>query len=163
MQEISNPFHGQNYLFSKEFSNFERTSSKNSNSCPQHTLTMKGQNIEEKRNPFHGRFTHKTARFWYAKLMNNRKRAALAARAFKVWKFFRNKVVLPVKQISYFFHFSLLYMVYKWSMITKYYVTDSQRHLCLIKSAEREMRYEFQSSKPMQARKDICATKCHDT
>ena len=24
----------------------------------------------KKRNPFHGRFTHKTARFWFGKLMN---------------------------------------------------------------------------------------------
>ena len=28
------------------------------------------QNFQEKRNPFHCRFTHKTSRFWYAKLMN---------------------------------------------------------------------------------------------
>ena len=31
MQEILNPFHGQNFLISKGFSNFEHTSSKN---CP---------------------------------------------------------------------------------------------------------------------------------
>ena len=28
------------------------------------------ENFQEKRNPFHGRFTHITARFRYAKLMN---------------------------------------------------------------------------------------------
>ena len=27
------------------------------------------QKFQEKRNPFHGRFTHKKARFWFAKLM----------------------------------------------------------------------------------------------
>ena len=26
--------------------------------------------IQEKLNPFHGRFPHKTARFWFVKLMN---------------------------------------------------------------------------------------------
>ena len=44
------------------------------------------QNFQEKLNPFHSRFTHKTARFWYAKSL-------------------RNKVVLPVKRISQFLHF----------------------------------------------------------
>ena len=28
------------------------------------------QNFQDKRNPFHGRFMHKPARFWYGKLMN---------------------------------------------------------------------------------------------
>ena len=28
------------------------------------------QRFQEKRNRFQGRFTHKTARFWFAKLMN---------------------------------------------------------------------------------------------
>ena len=32
---------------------------------------------------------------------------------FKVWKSLRNKVVLSVKRISYFLHFSLLYVVYR--------------------------------------------------
>ena len=35
-----------------------------------HVDLIQHQNFQEKRNPFHGRFTHKTARFWYAKLMN---------------------------------------------------------------------------------------------
>ena len=35
-----------------------------------------------------------------------------AARAFKIWKSLRDKVVLPVKWISYFLYFSLLYVVY---------------------------------------------------
>ena len=36
-------------------------------------------------------------------------RAVLAARVFKIWKSLQNKVVFPVKRISYFLHFSLLY------------------------------------------------------
>ena len=47
-------------------------------------------------------------------------RAALAARAFKVWKSLRNKVVLHVKRISYFLHFSLLYVVYIISNMSMY-------------------------------------------
>ena len=39
-------------------------------------------------------------------------RAVLAARAFRGWKSLRNKLVLPVKRISYFLHSSLLYVVY---------------------------------------------------
>ena len=34
-------------------------------------------------------------------------RAVLGGRVFKVWKFLRNKVVLLVKRIQYFLHFSL--------------------------------------------------------
>ena len=40
-------------------------------------------------------------------------REALAARAFKVWKFLRNKVVFTLERISYLLHFSLLYVVYR--------------------------------------------------
>ena len=39
-------------------------------------------------------------------------RVVLAARAFKVWNSLRNKVVLPVKRISYFLNFSFC----MWSM-----------------------------------------------
>ena len=32
---------------------------------------MQDKEFQEKRSPFHGRFTHTTTRFWFAKLMNN--------------------------------------------------------------------------------------------
>ena len=67
------------------------------------------QKFQEKLNPFHGRFTHKTAIFWFAKL--KKEQLLLLVRS-KFENFFRNKVVLNVKQISYFLHFSLLYVVY---------------------------------------------------
>ena len=38
-------------------------------------------------------------------------RAVLAACVFKDWKYLRNKVVLLVKQIAYFLHFLLLYVL----------------------------------------------------
>ena len=38
--------------------------------------------FQEKRNSFHGRFTHKTARFWFAKKFEER--GSLAGREFKV-------------------------------------------------------------------------------
>ena len=41
-----------------------------------------------------------------------KERTVLAARAFQFWRFLRNKVVLPVKLIQYFLHFSLFYEVY---------------------------------------------------
>ena len=41
-----------------------------------------------------------------------KERTVIAARAFKDWKSLRNKVVLSVKRISYFLHFSALYEVY---------------------------------------------------
>ena len=44
-----------------------------------------------------------TASFWF--VFEER------ARLFKVWKSFRNKAVLPVKRISYFLHFLMLYVL----------------------------------------------------
>ena len=72
---------------------------------------MQHRKLQEKRNPFHGRFTHKTARFWFAKLIIFEERADLADRVFKAGITFRNKVVLPVKRIhiSCIFHCCMIY------------------------------------------------------
>ena len=83
-----------------------------------HMDLIRHQKFQEKRNPFHGLFTFSPFQLdfglqnWWTFEEGRRGNAALAARAFKVWKSLRNKVVLPVKRISYFFHFSLLCVVY---------------------------------------------------
>ena len=60
--------------------------------------------FQEKRNSFHGRFTQNWWTF--------EERVVLAARVFKVRKSRRNKVILPVKLISYYLRFSRLFVVY---------------------------------------------------
>ena len=72
--------------------------------------------FQVKQNPFHGRgrgrFPDKT--FRYEKLMNiwRKGSSCCSCGQCKVWKSLRIKVVLPVKRISYFLHFSQLYLVY---------------------------------------------------
>ena len=76
--------------------------------------------MEEKRIPFNGRFTHNKVRSF-------EERVVLTARVFKVWKSLRNKVVLPVKRISHFLHFSLLYVVYTYIQKGIVYILQSTR------------------------------------
>ena len=58
--------------------------------------------VHEKCNPFHDRFTQKIARFWLTKWPTIEIKSNLAAHAFKIRKSHRNRVLLPVKRISYF-------------------------------------------------------------
>ena len=60
--------------------------------------------------------------------------AALAARAFKVWKTLRNRVVLPVKRISYFLRFLLLSVVYYcWNHATLHEAETIMVYLLIVK------------------------------
>ena len=75
--------------------------------CRPHTTS----NFQEKRNPFHGLFTHKKARFWFAKLLNIRRQGC------SYWSCVQS---LPLKRISYFiFHCCMWCLYFKgWGYIS---------------------------------------------
>ena len=67
-------------------------------------------------------------------------RAVLVARAFKVWNALWNKVVLPVGQISYFLHFSLLYVVYSKRPLVLKFTYSIFSHSVWLKRTQRHYR-----------------------